>query len=54
MNIQNLRLYAAGTNLFTITGWKGGDPETGQTLGSGYSYGYPLSATYSFGVNLTF
>jgi len=32
MNIQNLRLYAAGTNLFTITGWKGGDPETGQTL----------------------
>lgn len=54
MNIQNLRLYAAGTNLFTITGWTGGDPETGQTLGSGYSYGYPLSATYSFGVSLTF
>ena len=54
-NISNLRLYVAATNLFTITKWEGGDPETGQTLNySGYGYGYPLSATYSMGINLTF
>lgn len=52
--IQSLKLYAACKNLFTITGWEGGDPEIQQTLGSGYSYGYPLSRTISFGVNLSF
>ncbi|MBP1616528.1 MAG: TonB-dependent receptor [Bacteroidetes bacterium] len=52
--IQNLKFYAACKNLFTITGWEGGDPEIQQTLGSGYSYGYPLSKTVSFGVNMTF
>ncbi|WP_205461963.1 TonB-dependent receptor [Mangrovibacterium lignilyticum] len=54
LNLSNFRVYASATNLFTITGWEGGDPETGQTLGSGYSYGYPLSSTYSFGLSLTF
>ncbi len=54
LSINNLKAYISATNLFTITGWEGGDPETGQTLGSGYSYGYPLSSTYSMGVSLTF
>ncbi len=54
MNIQNLKVFFAATNLFTITNWEGGDPETGQTLGSGYSYGYPLSSTYSLGIDLKF
>jgi TonB-dependent starch-binding outer membrane protein SusC len=54
LNINNFRVYVAATNLLTITGWKGGDPETGQTLGSGYSYGYPLSSSYTFGVDLSF
>ncbi|MDO4163674.1 MAG: TonB-dependent receptor [Bacteroides sp.] len=54
MNISNLKVYLACKNLFTLTGWDGGDPEVRQTLGSGYSYGYPLSRTVSLGLNLTF
>lgn len=54
LHINGLKVYAAAKNLFTLTGWDGGDPEIQQTLGSGYSYGYPLAKTYSFGVNLTF
>jgi TonB-linked SusC/RagA family outer membrane protein len=54
-NIENLKLYLSATNVLTITNWEGGDPETGQTLNySGYGYGYPLSAVYSVGINLTF
>ncbi len=52
--IQNLKVYFACKNLFTISPWEGGDPEIQQTLGSGYSYGYPLSRTFSFGLNITF
>ncbi|MCH4181598.1 MAG: TonB-dependent receptor [Prevotella sp.] len=54
MHISNLKVYMACKNLFTLTGWDGGDPEIQQTLGTGYSYGYPLSRTVSFGINLTF
>ena len=55
INISHLKAYLSATNLFTITGWEGGDPETGQTLSySGYGYGYPLSAVYAVGVELTF
>lgn len=54
MGIGNFRVYAAAKNLFTLTGWDGGDPEIKQTIGTGYSYGYPLARTYSFGVNLSF
>ena len=54
-SITNLKLYLSATNVFTIAGWEGGDPETGQTLNwNGYGYGYPLSAVYSMGINLTF
>lgn len=52
--IGNLKVYMACKNLFTISGWDGGDPEVRQTLGSGYTYGYPLSRTVSFGLNLSF
>lgn len=54
MHVSDLKAFVAAKNLFTITGWDGGDPEIKQTLGSGYSYGYPLSTTYSLGFNLTF
>jgi TonB-dependent starch-binding outer membrane protein SusC len=54
MKISNLKAYMSATNLFTISGWDGGDPETGQTLGSGYTYGYPLSSVYSIGFDLVF
>lgn len=54
MGINALKVYAAAKNVFTLTGWEGGDPEIRQTVGTGYDYGYPLSRTISFGVNLTF
>jgi TonB-linked SusC/RagA family outer membrane protein len=54
LQISNLKAFFAAKNLFTITGWEGGDPEIKQTLGSGYNYGYPLATTYSLGLNLTF
>ena len=46
---SNLRLYCSIDNLFTITNFKGLDPEmvTSSTL-------YPLTRNYSFGVNLSF
>ena len=51
MNISNLRIYLTGSNLFTITGYKGYDPE----VGGGVDYGnYPQSRTFTFGLNATF
>lgn len=49
--IKGLKLYFSGKNLFTITGWKGVDPETGAGLTSG---SYPVMRSYTFGLNLTF
>ncbi len=54
LHISNLRVYFAAKNLFTITSWKGGDPEIQQTVGTGYSYGTPLARTFSLGLNFTF
>ena len=47
-NIQNARLYLTAQNLFTITGYKGNDPET-QSF-----YGVPPLKTISCGLQLTF
>ena len=48
---SRLRLYATASNLFTITKYKGYDPE----VGSGVDYGnYPQSRTFTFGLNATF
>lgn len=58
---QTLRLYFAAQNLFTITGYKGMDPENGMALNSdepwvtGVDVGnYPSPRTYMFGVNIKF
>ena len=58
---QQLRLYFAAQNLFTITGYKGMDPENGMALSSdepwvtGVDVGnYPQPRTYMFGVNVKF
>lgn len=54
INIQKLRFYVSGENLFTITKMAPMfDPET---VGGGASNGnaYPLSRTISLGMNLTF
>ncbi|MBX6332423.1 MAG: SusC/RagA family TonB-linked outer membrane protein [Gemmatimonadaceae bacterium] len=59
--VSNARIYAAGSNLFTFTGYKGMDPEV-TTLGSSdpLSPGddvrdtYPTTRTFTLGLNLTF
>lgn len=56
-NVDRLRLYIQGTNLFTITDYSGLDPEVG---GENSSFGiddvnYPSNEqSYLFGVNLAF
>ena len=48
--IENLRIYGTAENLLTITGYKGLDPEksaNSQDL-------YPITKSYSIGVNLSF
>ena len=47
-NIENLRIYVNGTNLFTIDSFKVADPEVGSITE------YPLQRMVSFGVNLSF
>lgn len=45
--LDNLRLYFTGSNLFTVTPYKGLDPEFGD-------WGYPPSRMYVFGINISF
>jgi hypothetical protein len=54
------RVYVATLNTFTITGYKGLDPEVTHPRDQPLAYGdderdkYPTTRTYTFGVNLTF
>jgi hypothetical protein len=58
MKMKGLRLYVTGQNLFTITDYKGYDPDTssqGDGLSKGGDYlGYPAARSWIFGVNITF
>ena len=45
-----IRLYATASNLFTITPYKGYDPEVSSGTDNG---AYPASRTFTFGVNVT-
>ena len=48
-NINRCRVYMSGSNLFTLTGYTGYDPE----VGGGVDYGnYPQSRTITLGLNL--
>ncbi|SKC86065.1 SusC/RagA family TonB-linked outer membrane protein [Ohtaekwangia koreensis] len=54
---KNARVYIAGSNLATITGYKGIDPEvtrTGLAPGNDDRDKYPTTRTFTLGVNLTF
>ena len=46
----SVRIYATATNLFTITPYKGYDPEVSSGTDSG---AYPSARTFTFGVNIT-
>src|SRR5690625_944782 len=56
IDIRRLRVYAVATNLFTITGYPGVDPELGtdnSQLFCGIDTGhYPLPRTSAFGINI--
>ena len=57
LHLSNLRLYAKGTNVFTLTKFTGYTPEigSGDVLSGGIDRGiYPVTAIYSIGANLTF
>ena len=61
IHLENLRLYCNIQNLWTITVYKGYDPEIGASTSdsNGYVYGldngrYPSPTVYSFGLNVTF
>jgi TonB-linked SusC/RagA family outer membrane protein len=56
-HMQQLRVYVKGNNIYTISKFTGYSPEIGSSdvLSNGIDTGvYPISAIYSFGINLTF
>lgn len=58
-NLQKLRAYVSGQNLWTLTNYSGYNPEVnlrpGNALTPGEDYGtYPLAKTFTFGLNITF
>jgi TonB-linked SusC/RagA family outer membrane protein len=57
IHLQNVRIYAKADNLYTSTKFTGYTPEIGSSdvLSSGIDFGvYPITAIYSFGINLNF
>jgi TonB-linked SusC/RagA family outer membrane protein len=55
--LQRIRIYASGSNLITITGYSGIDPEVnflGLQPGIDYRSRYPSTRTYTFGAMFTF
>jgi len=59
LKVNNIRVYASVDNAFTITKYKGYNPEVdysgGANLTPGVDYGnYPLARTYNLGIKLTF
>jgi len=55
--VQHARIYVSGSNLFTITGYKGMDPEvdsSGLTPGNDPRDKFPTTRTFTLGLNLTF
>jgi TonB-linked SusC/RagA family outer membrane protein len=57
ISIKQLRVYAKGNNIYTLSKYTGYTPEigSGDVLSNGLDSGiYPVCAIYSFGINLTF
>jgi hypothetical protein len=57
ISISQLRVYLKGSNIYTLTRFTGYTPEigSGDVLSNGIDFGtYPVTAVYSFGINLTF
>ena len=59
LGLTNLRLTLNATNLLTITGYDGYDPEIGASTASSNVYGldngrYPAPTSFTFGLNVSF
>ncbi|QEC75203.1 SusC/RagA family TonB-linked outer membrane protein [Mucilaginibacter ginsenosidivorax] len=58
IHVSNLRIYVSGTNLITITKYKGSDPEVSSYTGNDAQFGsdfgtYPQSKIYNIGLNVS-
>lgn len=54
VGVDNLRFYVTAENLFTLTKYRGFDPEVGSGTGIGVDYGvYPQARTFSVGFNIS-
>jgi hypothetical protein len=58
LGIDRIRVYGTAENLFTISGWRGVDPEK-STLNNGQGGNFnddpfPILKSYSFGLNVSF
>jgi hypothetical protein len=51
LNIESLKFYSAIQNVYTFTGWEGGDPEQGVRAMDGT---YPVPAIYTLGLDISF
>ncbi|KRT13059.1 SusC/RagA family TonB-linked outer membrane protein [Pedobacter ginsenosidimutans] len=52
ISLEKVRIFAGGQNLFTLNDfYEGWDPENGQGSGDNPNF-YPLSAIYTFGINV--
>lgn len=52
IGLEKLRIFAGGQNIFTLNNfYEGWDPENGQGSGDNPNF-YPLSAIYTFGINV--
>ncbi len=57
VNINSLRVYVTGNNLYVLTGYTGYDPEVGSNnpLSGNYDYGnYPIPRSFRLGLQLGF
>lgn len=59
LQINNMRIYVSATNLLTITGYSGFDPEVSSDTGSDATLGtdynnYPSARMYNIGINMSF
>ncbi len=57
IRVSSLRVYASGSNLWTLTGYSGYDPEAanGMDANGGVDYGvYPSVRSFVFGIDLSF
>ena len=59
LGVKNARVFVSGTNVFTISTYKGYDPEvssfTNNDASTGIDFGnYPTAKTYTVGLEVTF